>query len=132
MFKSLLMIFTYITTIANIGCAVEKRQIRLTTASRCIPTTKKMHRSPERPLSTSCLIWFAHAANVSFPPILTLCRERPEAAVYVCLRMLRRGIPVRTFVHCAALPIKETSPFKQGSSRPFSSSKTRRDPCFCA
>jgi len=76
MFKSLLMIFTYITTVANIGCAVEKRQIRLTTASRCIPTTKKMHRSPERPLSTSCLIWLRTQPTSRFRP---WCRRTPTA-----------------------------------------------------
>ena len=81
MFKSLLLIFTYITTVANIGCAVEKRQIRLTTASRCIPTTKKMHRSPERPLYTSCLIWFAHAANVSFPPMVSTDTYGPNRSL---------------------------------------------------
>ncbi len=43
----------------------------LTTDLRCVCTTEKTGRCPERPLSSSCPIQFAGAANVGSPPLVT-------------------------------------------------------------
>jgi hypothetical protein len=46
-------------------------RIGLTADFRCVCTSEKLGRSPERPLFSSCPIQFAGAANVGSPPFVT-------------------------------------------------------------
>jgi hypothetical protein len=51
-------------------------RIGLTADFRCVCTSEKLGRSPERPLFSSCPIQFAGAANVGSPPLLPKCTCR--------------------------------------------------------
>ena len=49
------------------------RQEELTADFRCVCTSEKQGRSPERPLSSNCPIQFAAAAKVRSPPFMSKC-----------------------------------------------------------
>jgi len=73
------MIFTYITTVANIGWRVEKRKFRLTDCQSLHPTTKKFIAAPSVRLLTSCLnLGFAHGGRQRLVPA-PWCRRTPTA-----------------------------------------------------